>query len=155
MIPIRALFEGHLPVSDLQRSMAFFTGVLGLELAEVVPERKAAFYWIGGRGQSMLGLWEAGSAPQRTSLHIAFRVELSDLLQAPQRLRAAGVVPRDFYGNPADEPVVLASMPAASVYFHDPDGHLLEFLAMLPDLPRPELGVVGWTRWRESGAAGD
>ena len=56
MIPIHDLIEGHLTVSDLQRSMAFFGDTLGLKLAQVFPERKVAFYWIGGRGQSMLGL---------------------------------------------------------------------------------------------------
>ena len=147
MIPIRGLFEAHLTVSDLPRSMAFFGETLGLKLAQTFPERKAAFYWIGGDGASMLGLWETGSAPHRMSLHVAFAVELSDLLTAPQRLRAAGVIPRDFAGKPTDEPVVLAWMPAASLYFHDPDGNLLEFLAMLPDAPRPELGVVAWTKW--------
>jgi len=44
---------------------------------------------------------------------------------------------------------VLAWMPAVSVYFHDPDGNLLELLSMLPDVPRPELGVVSWSRWIE------
>jgi len=58
MIPIRDLFEGHLTVSNLQRSMAFYGDKLGLELAQTVPERAAAFYWIGGRGSTMLGLWE-------------------------------------------------------------------------------------------------
>jgi hypothetical protein len=24
---------------------------------------------------------------------------------------------------------------------------LIEFIAMLPDLPEPELGVVGWNAW--------
>lgn len=95
----------------------------------------------------MLGVWEVGSAPQRMSLHIAFTVDLSDVLEAPTRLRAANVTPRDFAGNPADEPVVLAWMPAASLYFHDPDGNLLEFLAMLPDRPQAELGVVSWSEW--------
>ena len=147
MIPIPNLFETHLTVSDLQRSMAFFGDTLGLKLARAFPDRKATFYWIGDRGSSMLGLWETGSAPQRMSLHIAFTVELADLLNAPQRLRAANVIPRDFAGNPTDEPVVLAWMPAASLYFQDPDGNLLEFLAMLPDPPRPELGVVSWTEW--------
>jgi hypothetical protein len=38
-------------------------------------------------------------------------------------------------------------MPAAAVYFNDPDGHQLEFLSVLPGPPQPELGVVVWSRW--------
>ena len=42
-VPVRDLFETHLTVVDLRRSMTFFGQVLGLELAEVFLERKAAF----------------------------------------------------------------------------------------------------------------
>jgi len=149
IIPIDNLFESHLTVADLQRSMSFYGDLLGLELAQVFTERKAAFYWIGSKRDSMLGIWEVGTSPQKMSLHIAFTVALQDILEAPARLRAANIVPRDFVGNPTDEPVVLAWMPSASLYFHDPDGNLLEFLTILPEPPRPELGVVAWSRWKE------
>jgi lactoylglutathione lyase len=129
--------------------MNFFEQTLGLELAEVFWKRRVAFFWIGGRGNSMLGLWEVGSGPQRLSLHVAFRVDLPHLLEAPARLRAANVFPLDFSGEPTDEPVVLAWMPAASLYFRDPDGNMLELLSMLPDCPQPELGVVSWSRWNQ------
>jgi GNAT superfamily N-acetyltransferase len=67
-------------------------------------------------------------------------------------LRAAGITPVDFDGQPTDEPVVLGWMPAVSVYFRDPDGHLLEYIAMLPDPPRPDRGVVSWHSWHGSDA---
>jgi lactoylglutathione lyase len=151
MIPIQSLFEGHLTVADLRRSMSFYGDLLGLELAQVFDERKVAFYWVGAKRESMLGLWEVGTSPQKMVLHIAFRVGLQDLLDAPARLTAANVVPRDFDGNPTDQPVVLAWMPAASLYFHDPDGNLLEFLTMLPERAHPEIGVVRWSQWKQTG----
>jgi lactoylglutathione lyase len=63
--PIRGLFETHLAVADLRRSMDFYSGILGLDLARVFPERKVAFYWIGGPGEAMLGLWDVGTCPQQ------------------------------------------------------------------------------------------
>ena len=42
---------------------------------------------------------------------------------------------------------VFGWMPAVSVYFQDPDGNSLEVLAMLPDEPKPELGVIPWEQW--------
>lgn len=149
MIPISDLFESHLTVVDLQRSMDFFSQTLELELGEVSWERRVAFYWIGGRGNSMLGLWEVGSGPKRMSSHLAFRSDISHLLEAPARLRAANIIPLDFEGNPADEPVVIGWMPAASLYFRDPDGNMLELISMLPDSPQPELGIVSWSYWRQ------
>ena len=115
MIPVRGLFETHLTVSDLERSIAFYGGALGLDLAHRDADRKAAFYWMGGRGEAMLGLWEVGASPQRMNLHIALKVDLPDLLDAPRRLQAASIAPLDFWGDPTGEVTVLAWMPAASV----------------------------------------
>ena len=81
------------------------------------------------------------------SLHVAFQVALFDLHEAPERQEKAGIQPRDFAGVPTQEPGVLAWMPAASVFFRDPDNNLLEFITMLPDAPRPDLGVLPWSDW--------
>ena len=85
--------------------------------------------------------------PMSFSLHVAFQVTLPDLQEAPSRLQSAGIEPKDLAGLPTEEPVVLAWMPATSVYFHDPDNNLLEFITMLPDPPRPDLGVLPWSDW--------
>lgn len=147
MTPIRGLFEAHLNVADLDRSIAFYRDVLKLPLAHVVQQRRVAFFWIGAPGNSMLGLWEANSTPQKLTLHTAFKTSVDEILRAPGVLRQYGITPLDFNGAPTNEPVVLAWMPAASLYFHDPDGNLLEFISMLPDKPRPELGVLAMSEY--------
>jgi ribosomal protein S18 acetylase RimI-like enzyme len=146
------LFESHLSVSDLGRSLAFYRDVVGLPLALELPERGAAFFWIGGPGEAMLGLWSLGSAPLGLSLHIALRASLEDVLRANDALQSAGVEPLSFFATPTTEPSVIGWMPAAAVYFRDPDGHLIEYLAMLPGPARPELGIVPWSEWERDGA---
>jgi len=152
-----ALFETHLTVADLPRSIAFYRGVVGLELAYELPGRGAAFFWVGGRGEGLLGLWSLGSAPLGMTLHIAFRLELDDVLSACERLTARGIMPLSFFGEPTTEPSVIGWMPAAAIYFRDPDGHQLEYLAMLDDRPDPGRGIVAWSQWtpREARQARD
>src|SRR5262245_45595054 len=145
--PVDRLFEAHLTVASLDASIAFYRDRVGLELAHAVSARQAAFFWVGSRGSTMLGLWAAGSAPQKTTTHIAFVATRDDVIAAPRALQSAGITPLDFDGHPTDAPVVLAWMPALSVYFHDPDGHLLEYIAMLPENPRPDAGIVKWNDW--------
>ena len=146
-VPVCGLFETHLTVSDLQCSVDFYRRVVGLPLALEVPECNAAFFWIGDRGRSLLGLWSIGSAPLGLSLHIAFKVDMDDLLDAPKRLEGLGITPLSFFGVETTEPSVIGWMPAAALYFHDPDGHLLEYLTMLEEEPRPDLGIVPWSEW--------
>jgi lactoylglutathione lyase len=154
MVPVEGLFEAHITVRDFERSMAFYRSVVGLELGIAQKERPAAFFWVGGRGKSMMGIFTLGSWPlSMMQHHVAFQVSLEDILAAPQRLRSAGITPRGraALGGPResiDEPVVFAWMPAASVFFDDPDGNLLEYIAMLPDPPRPDVGAVSWSEWK-------
>jgi catechol 2,3-dioxygenase-like lactoylglutathione lyase family enzyme len=88
--PVDRLFEAHLTVSDLDASIAFYRDRVGLELAHVVSVRQAAFFWVGSRGSTMLGLWA-----------------------------------------------------------NDPDEHLLEYIAMLAEEPRPDGGVLRWHEWTQ------
>jgi lactoylglutathione lyase len=75
-------------------------------------------------------------------------VGLDDLLNAPMRLRSQGIKPLSFFGAETTEPTVIPWMPAASVYFRDPDGHMLEYLTMLDGEPRAKLGIISWSEWR-------
>ena len=146
-VRITSLFEAHLPVADVARAVGFYRDVVGLETAYEDAERGVAFLWLGTPGAAMLGLWSLGTAPMGIRLHVAFAAELDEVLRAPTALAGAGVTPLDFFREEAREPSVIGWMPAAAVYFHDPDGHMLEYLAMLDDAPRPEVGIVTWSNW--------
>jgi lactoylglutathione lyase len=147
------LFETHLHVLDLERSMKFYGDVVGLELGRHEPDRCAAFYWVGGNQSTMLGLWEKPpwhleeSNNRVQTQHIAFAVELANLQEAMQRLQQNGIELRNFFDQVTDEPSVFGWMPAASIYFHDVDGHLLEFIASIHHEPLPEIGIVALSEW--------
>src|ERR1044072_2481173 len=152
-VPLVGLFEAHLTVSNLQRSINFYRDVVGLKLAVEVSDRSAAFFWIGNLScsarHSMLDLWSVGTAPLGLNLHIAFEVAtINDLLDAPKRLKDQGIMPLSFFGKESLEPSAIGWMPAAAIYFRDPDGHLIEYLTMLDDRERrPDLGIVSWSEW--------
>ncbi|HYX52608.1 MAG TPA: VOC family protein [Candidatus Limnocylindrales bacterium] len=149
----RGLFESHLHVADLERAMAFYGDVLGLQPGFTDMERRAALYWVGADKKSMLGVWEkppwaqGKSATLPTPQHIAFQISLEDLTTAIQRVKQRGLQLTNFFGAVTDEPSVFAWMPAASIYFNDPDGHSLELIALLAEEPAPEIGVVSLTEW--------
>ena len=148
IVPIKGLYEAHLTVRDLDHSVSFYRNVLGLPLAHIVKDRNVAFFWVPAPETAMLGLWGVGSAPMGMKLHIAFNVALEDVERSVARLKAAGLTPTKNGEEPIDEPVVLSWMPAASVYFDDPDGHSLEFIAMLPEEPRPIPSFLPLSEWR-------
>ncbi len=110
MPKVLGLYETHLTVADLKTSTEFYRDVVGLEPAASFEERNVAFLWVNDRKTGMLGLWETGTGPLKTRLHIAFRMTADGVLQAPDILRAKGVEPLGFTGEPVTEPVVLGWM---------------------------------------------
>jgi lactoylglutathione lyase len=153
--PIERLFEDHISIRDLERSLGLYRDILGMEvglLQSQSPEGMGgALLWVGGRGRSMLGIYSLGSSWPLTIMqhHVAFEVTVENLLTAPRKLRAAGVTAVGGRREPIDEPVVFSWMPAASVFFDVPDGNFLEYIAMLDDKPQPELGLLlSWSEWQ-------
>ncbi|AUS08339.1 glutathione transferase [Laceyella sacchari] len=130
---IKGLYEAHLPVSDIEKSIVFYQK-LGLELA--YKGEKLAFVWIE-KGKSWLGLWETDQVtlPYHPSIrHIAFHVSIEDITQAKKWLQEKGIeVKEAFRFSPERQPLVLPNNPQAhaAIYFHDPDGNLLELISPL------------------------
>ena len=143
---INGLFETHIRVSNLRDSMKFYSALPGLELAMIDQKRKIAFYWIGKRGEAMLGLWE--NKNHFVSEHFAFRSEIKTILEtAVPILSRMNIKCYNFLNDGSSKPMVFAWMPAIAIYFRDPDNHELELIAMLPQKPNPELGVISYEEW--------
>lgn len=80
--------------------------------------------------------------------HFAFRCDAGDILNKSNEYLAARNLPAyNFLRQPGNQPMVFARMPAIAVYFNEPDGHILEFIAMLPGKPSPGLGVITYEEW--------
>ena len=121
----------HLRVADLERSLAFYHGVLGFEITQRMGagDRAAAFLSAGGYHHHIgLNTWESLGGPSpppgTTGLyHLAIlypsRAELAD---AYRRLLAAGI-PLD---GAADHGV------SEALYLRDPDGNGVELYRDLP-----------------------
>jgi len=147
---IKRVFETHINVLDLDRAMAFYASLPDFELGYLDKDRRIAFYFIGGWNNSMLGVWEKPAA-QVQPLHLAFEIERDDLAGAIEALKERGIQTLDFFQQPSDVPTVFAWMPAAGIYFKDPDGHLLELIARLPGTPQPERGLTTLEDWGDGG----
>lgn len=144
---IKGLYETHIEVENLERSIDFYKNTLGLTPCHNEEARRIAFFWIGEAQSAMLGLWEkpAGQVAKR---HFAFRCDANDILQhSVDFLKNNHLKPYNFLKNGSEEPMVFAWMPAVAIYFNDPDGNSLEFIAILEGEPKPELGVVSYEEW--------
>lgn len=145
---IKGLYETHLFVEDLERSIRFYAEKMELELAHVVDERRAAFFWIGKPKQFMLGLWEKPKE-EIDIRHFAFECDPDWVLnESVQYLKNRDLDCRNFLNDGTERPMVFAWMPAISIYFDDPDGHSLEFIGILKGKSKPENGVISYEQWQ-------
>ncbi len=134
------LYETHLPVQRTEASQRFYLDVVGLEFAYRDPTRDIVFLWIGSNRRSMLGLWGPSTTHGRDfhKCHFAIALSLPELLASGDRLAANGIAYQNFLGDKTSEPSVIGWMPSAQLYFRDPDGHSLEYIALLDDTPDPD-----------------
>jgi|SRR5215207_8700073 len=122
---------GHigLNVSDLDRSVDFYTRVFGWQVKGRSDESGKAFAFLGDDQRLVLTLWKQSSgrfpAGQPGLHHLSFQVDSIDEVQAAeQRVREAGT--HLFHDGivPHGE-----GMSSGGVFFEDPDGIRLEIYA--------------------------
>jgi catechol 2,3-dioxygenase-like lactoylglutathione lyase family enzyme len=125
-LPFRIGKLGHvvLNVSDLERSVAFYTQVLGFSVSDVYPAEMVPGGMVFMRcnadhhGVALVG--GAKARPERADMHhLAFEVgTLDEVLRARDHLRKHGATV-DFEGR-------RRAGCQIAVEFRDPDGHRLE-----------------------------
>ena len=145
---IKGLYEAHLPVRDLNRSIEFYEG-LGLEFDHRV-EDSLAFLWIE-KDKSWLGLWETEKVEVEyhpSIRHIAFEVSLDGLKGSVAWLKNKGYEPREAFGFEPIEPFVMPHKDYAHVkiHFNDPDGNSLEFICKI-DNPQGIMKRMYLSEW--------
>ena len=136
----------HLKVSDLQRALDFYCGVLGFELQQLYG-KQAAFVSAGGYHHHIgLNTWESAGGqpppPGTTGLyHVAILYPTrADLADALKRLVGAKVQ----LDGAADHGV------SEALYLHDPDMNGIELYWDKPqaDWPRNADGSIAMTTQR-------
>jgi catechol 2,3-dioxygenase-like lactoylglutathione lyase family enzyme len=135
---IKALGEIALRVNDLDAMQKFYSEAVGLELIRRFPQ--AAFFKIaeGYAGHTaILALFDraeregyAGLDVARSTIdHFAFTIDLENYEPEKARLEGLGLT------------VTTTThdwVQWRSLYFHDPEGHSVEFVCYDPSIPKSE-----------------
>ena len=118
MMPqIDGILETSLYVDDVERSVRFYETIFGFRRIDTAGERGCA---LQAGDRQVLLLFKKGSSPDHDgsgNLHLAFATSAPDLPAWEERLAEQGIAiekRRAWEGG------------GKSLYFRDPDGHMLE-----------------------------
>jgi lactoylglutathione lyase len=147
------LYETHLPVADTIVAEKFYREIVGLPFAYRDPTRDIVFLWVDRKEKAMIGLWGPNTGYGRQDgtaqkCHVAFGISLEELFAVITKLNEQGIETLGFGGQKTHEPTVIGWMPSAQIYFRDLDGHMLEFISILPDPPDPNVNVL-YSEWKK------
>lgn len=134
MLRLRKLVHFTIPVKDLDRAEAFYTGLLGCRKvrrnAHMVFLRVGDNHFVLTHSEKPVD----PNPPDRHEIHTAFLVSPADYDSALAELEAQGV--RVFLEEDRDR----GTFQGRSAYFHDPDGNVLELIDLRND-PRADTGA--------------
>ena len=126
MIPIRGIDHAAIHVKDLEKSKAFYTQILGLQVSARERQKPGVEYFLDC-GSSLIGLIQGRPEGDVHKLqdegfgvnHIAFGVKTQDFDRCVEELKSQGVT--IVHSKKREK--------SWSVYFLDPDGNKLELTA--------------------------
>jgi len=122
MIRTQGILHVTIPVSNLERSRAFYTEILGLEFVAQAPKENPHFVFLKtGPDYVILGR-EASRERFSDIIHHAFMVDGDAYDATVAELKAKGV---DVFREDERTEGVFTGR---SAYFHDPDGNALEVI---------------------------
>jgi catechol 2,3-dioxygenase-like lactoylglutathione lyase family enzyme len=158
-------FQGinHLALvsSDMQRTVDFYSGVLGMPLIKTIDLPRGMgqhFFFDIGNGDSLAFFWYAdapkaqpgvasatkgplpGPSAHGSMNHVAIAVPAEHIDEYYEKLKAKGIECSRVVSH--DDSPMQASLEITpttfvrSIYFYDPDGIALEFAAWTRELPR-------------------
>jgi lactoylglutathione lyase len=128
---ITTLQTGHvaLNVTELERSKAFYTRLLGLSVARESTDSNQRWAFLGRDGKLVLTLFQQSAGDFSTSTpglhHLSFQVENMD------QVRVAEAIAHELNAPFFHDSIVAHSEGSASggIFFADPDGIRLEVYA--------------------------
>jgi glyoxylase I family protein len=126
MIKVIGIDHAAISVVDLDRSLKFYTDVLGLKISPREHQKPGTEYFLDC-GESLIGLIQGDSSGEKHLLqdaglggnHVSFRVKTKDFDACVENLKAKKVTIT--FQKKREK--------SWSVYFLDPDGNKLELTA--------------------------